>query len=388
MLKTLKRLVRRRKAVSPVISAILLIALTVISVSIVYFVVLPFMNRTNIYAAIYDVKDTNKDSRYDFINLFLSNTGTRSVEISEVIIWTTPKGALGDSSFWIKHEGWEFIRASGNVLLPSNFREESLNGSSQIELTINEETYYRLEIIHSASATPYFSDWTLLNDQVDFSDLVNDYRAMDLQAEGFAGTIDVPGWSSNNYRTTGGPEHGPFFENRFIWLPVPEETKYVKFFTTGQIVIFHSTYGNLTDQPTFQQIDRTSNPFRANKLYILGLAGSWGDEFPTNAIALTMTVTYTDGSTATWEMGHDYIDDWWYDSNADTSPTHISECVSAPYGKIVEIDLGTQLDWPYEPIHSHTATFHLDVYKYIRYISFTDPGNDASGPHLLSITAG
>ena len=381
MLKTLKRLISRKKAVSPIISAILLIALTVISVSIVYYVIVPFMNRTSIYAAIYNVKDTNKDSRYDFINLFLSNTGTRSVEILEVIIWTTPAGALGDMDFWVKHEGWEFIRASGNILQPSNFREESINGSEQIELTINEETYYRLEITYSTSATPYYSDWTLLNDQVDFSDLINDYRTMDLQAEGFVGSIDVPGWASNNYRTTGGPEHGPFFENQFIWLPVPEETKYVKFYTTGRIVIFHANNGNLTSQPTFQQIDRTSNPFRANKLFILGLAGSWGDEFPNNAIALTLTVSYTDGTTSTWELGHDYIDDWWYNSNPGDT------CISAPYGKITEIDLGTQIDWPYEPIHTHTATFDLDVYKYIRYISFTDPGNDGSGPHLLSITA-
>ena len=162
----------------------------------------------------------------------------------------------------------------------------------------------------------------------------------------------------------------------------------MKFYVTGKIVIFHSSNGNLTGQPTFLQINRTANPFRANNFFILGLAGSWGDEFPTDATALTLNITYTDGSSAIWEMGHDYIDDWWYNSNRDTSPTNSAECVSAPYGKITEIDLGYQVDSPYQPIHTHTAGFPLDIFKYVQFISFIDPGNDASGPHLLSITAG
>ncbi|NHJ48473.1 MAG: type IV pilin [Asgard group archaeon] len=382
MLKTIKRLIRRRKAVSPVISAILLIALTVISVSIVYFVMIPFLNRTNLFAAIYDVDDTNKDSRYDKITLFLSNSGTTTVEILDVIIWTTPQGALGNSEMWVKHEDWDFIREDGNILFASNFREESLNGTDQIELTISEDTYYRLEITHSNSKNIYFSEWTLLNDQVDFSDLIADYRTFDLQQDGLEGSFDVPNWPSNNYQTTGGPEHGPVIKDQFIWLPVPGETKYVKFYFTGRFVVFHSNNGNLSSQPTEQQIDRSTRPFRARKLYLMGLAGSWGDEFPAGAIALTLNITYTDGSSMIYEMGHDYIDDWWYNSNPG------DRCISAPGGKIMEIDLGYQLQSPYQPIHTHTTSFGLDVYKYIQYITFIDPGNDSSGPHLLSLTAG
>jgi flagellin-like protein len=388
MFKTIKKLIRKRKAISPVISAILLIALTVVSVSIVYFLVLPFTNRTILFAAIYKVRDTNKDSRYDEVTIYLSNTGTTTVEILEVVIWTTPRGLLNQPDMWTRHDDWTFKRPNGNIIQPSVFKEELMNGSSQIELTINEETYYRLEITHSSTNNAYFSSWQLLNDQVDFSDLINDYRTFDLQQDGLEGSFDVPNWPSNNYKSTGGPEHGPLLEEQFIWLPVIGETRYVKFYFTGQFVVFHSNNGNLSGQPTVQQIDRTSNPFRANKLFVLGLAGSWGDEFPNNAIALTLNITYTDGSSTIYELGHDYIDDWWYDSNRDSSPTRISECVSKYGGKITEIDLGNQLDWPYEPIHTHTAAFGLDVYKYIQYITFVDPGNDNSGPHLISLTAG
>ena len=81
-------------------------------------------------------------------------------------------------------------------------------------------------------------------------------------------------------------------------------------------------------------------------------------------------------------MGHEYIDDWWYNSN----PGDV--CISAPSGLITEIDLGYQSDSPGQPIHTHTAGFYLDYYKYIQFITFVDPGNDASGPHLLSLTAG
>ncbi|MCK5159517.1 MAG: hypothetical protein KAR08_10190, partial [Candidatus Heimdallarchaeota archaeon] len=224
-------------------------------------------------------------------------------------------------------------------------------------------------------------DWTLLNEQVDFDDVLDNFEVFDLQVYGLEGSIDVPGWPSNNYWTTGGENHGPLLPGQNVWLPVPGQTEYVKFYYSGKIVIFHSVNGNLTNQPTLQVINRTAVPFRANKLYLLGLAGSWGDEFGSNP-ALTLNVTYSDGSSDIWDLGHEYIDDWWYNSNSG------DVCVSAPFGVIREIDLGYQLDSPGQPIHTHTASFSVNVFKYITYISFIDPGNDASGPHLISISAG
>ena len=114
----------------------------------------------------------------------------------------------------------------------------------------------------------------------------------------------------------------------------------------------------------------------------MGLAGSWGDEFPTGETALTLNVTYTDGSSSIWDMGHEYIDDWYYGSN----PGGV--CISAPSGLVTEIDLGIQTDTPNAHIHTHTARFYLDYYKYVQFITFVDPGSDNSAPHLLAVTFG
>ncbi|MEA2071765.1 MAG: archaellin/type IV pilin N-terminal domain-containing protein [Asgard group archaeon] len=382
MLNLLKKIYRKRKAISPVVSALLLIALTVSTVSIVYFLIIPYFNTAKLTASVTKIQDTDRDSRYDKMELFVANTGTSSIEITNIIVWTAPQGLISDENYWTAHRDWDFIRSSDSVFAPSKMKEVYLSGEDQIELTISEDTYYRLEIYYSGQEQPYYSEWDLLNDQADFSDLISDFKKFDLQANGFEGTIDVPGCPSNNYNTTGGPLFGPLLKGQYIYLPVINQSQYVPFYITGKIVIFHANEGNLTEQPKFQQLDRSSQPFKARFLFLLGLAGSWGDEFPTNGVALTLNVTYTDGSSSFWELGHDYIDNWWYNSNSPNG------CTSAPYGKITEIDLGTQLDYSTQPIHTHTACFNLNFYKYIQYITFVDPGTDRSGPHLLSLTCG
>ncbi|NHJ87063.1 MAG: type IV pilin [Asgard group archaeon] len=387
MLKTIKRLIRRRKAVSPVIATVLIIALTVLSVSFVYFIIIPLLNQTSLFATVHSIKDTNKDSRYDTISLYLTNSGTTELVIESIIIWTCPSNETNNQSAWISHNDWNFTRTSGPIVQPNDLKKEVITGNEQIELSIGIDTFYRLEIYYSGHEEPYLSEWALLNDQVDFSDLLDDFENFELLLDGLEGSIDVPGWNTNNYDTFGGPVHGPLIPGQYIYLPVIGEDHYVKFFFNGQIVIFHSSNGGLTTQPTQQLINRTDDPFRANKLFLLGMAGSWGDEFPNNAWALRVTITYTDDTTTVYNLGHDYIDDWWYGSNAG------GRCVSARYGKITEIDLGYQLEDPYEQddygehIHTHTAGFIVNIFKYIKSITFTDPGNDQSGPHLLSISA-
>ena len=392
MLKTMKRLFRRKKAVSPVLASMLLIALTVISVSLVYFVIVPYLNNTSVYATVLKIKDTNKDSLYDQLTLYLANSGTKELTISEIIVWTVPENLRGSQDSYTAHIGWTFKRTDDAIVYPNEFTEAVINSSDQIELSLIERTYCRVQVTYSGGESTYYSEWKLLNDQADFADLVSDFQDFDLQAWGFEGTIDVPGWPSNNYHTLGGPEHGPLVEGQYIYLPVINQTEYVKFYISGKIVIFHSTNGNLTNQPTVQQLNKTDNPIRGRNLFILGLAGSWGDDFALGATALTINVTYTDGSSTIWNLGHEYIDDWWYNSNNNPPPNgpSYSGCLSNDHfgGYITEIDLGVQLDYPSQPIHTHTAGFQLDLYKYVQYITFTDPGNDASGPHLISLTIG
>ncbi len=69
------------------------------------------------------------------------------------------------------------------------------------------------------------------------------------------------------------------------------------------------------DDNPLQQILALDNPLRASKFFILGLAGSWGDEFGSGDWALNMTFVYTDGTTEEFMLGHSYIDDWYYTAN-------------------------------------------------------------------------
>ena len=383
IIQKIKRLYRRRKAISPVIAAILLIALTVAAVALVYFVIIPMFKSYKLQASIIKVYDTNKDSQYDQVQIQLANTGTKGINITKLTIWTCIQEDLGNEEKWFEHTGWTFDNPADSYILQSAVEEVYASGGLQIILTIEEDTFYRLEIEYTGRDDPYYSDWAFLNDQVDLSDLLSTFESFNLTAEGFEGTIDDPRRTANNYNTSGGPLYGPLERGGINLLPVLNESTLVPFLVTGSVCVFHSTVSasNLTDQPLQQVLDFTT-PFRAKKFFILGLAGSWGDEFPNDAWALNVSIEYTDGTFDENLLGHEYIDDWWYESNQH------DECVSAPYGLITEIDLGVQLDSPYEPLHTHTTRFYFNFYKYVHRIIFTDPGNDQSAPHLLSLTFG
>ncbi|MBD3189214.1 MAG: type IV pilin [Candidatus Heimdallarchaeota archaeon] len=374
-----KKIYHRKKAISPVIAAILLIALTVTAVAIVYFLVIPMFNKTQLSAEIYRIKDINRDSLYDQITLQVANSGTRQLNITDIIIWTCAESDLGNDDAWVQHTDWTFENPGDSLVNPSEIDEITLSGTSQIGLTIKEQTYYRLEITYSGQSNPLITNWALLNDQVDLTDLIASFETFDLQALAFEGTIDDPNRAANNYRTSGGDYSLTTETNNF--LPVLNETELIPFYLSGGVVVFHSPNGNLSSQPLEQVLDFSSNIFRARKLFLLGLAGSWGDEFPGGAWALKVTITYTDDTTTSWELGHDYIDDWWYQANSG------DDCDTDPE-KATEIDLGTQIDTPNSHIHTHTTRFYLDFYKYVKSITFEDPGTDDSAPHLLSITFG
>ncbi|MCF2144123.1 MAG: hypothetical protein K9W42_10510 [Candidatus Heimdallarchaeota archaeon] len=82
-----KRLWRRRKAISPVIATILLIALTVTAAAIVYFVVVPLLRgRGELVIFGYELEDTDATYYADKITTDIQNIGTAEVTISSVSI--------------------------------------------------------------------------------------------------------------------------------------------------------------------------------------------------------------------------------------------------------------------------------------------------------------
>ncbi|NHJ05777.1 MAG: type IV pilin [Candidatus Heimdallarchaeota archaeon] len=388
--KKIVRFYRRRKAVSPVIAAILLIALTVAAVAIVYFLIIPQFRKYKLEANLVKIYDTDKDSLYDRIQLQLINTGTKETNITKVIFWTSSEGNLGHPDEWTSHLGWTFDNPSDSAVLPAEVDFAFVSGETQIGLSIYEYTYYRIEIEYTGARINYISDWVKVSDDMlDLSDLLTDFDDLDLTEFGFSGTIDDPARAANNYLTN---SDGDFqlIENATNFLPVLDEATYIPFQIGSKIIVFHSTNGDLYDQPLVRNFDFASTPFRAKKIFLLGLAGSWGDIFQLGDFALNLTLVYTDDSYETHLLNHSYIDDWWEPSNNYPPPSgpQYDGCLSADKypGFVTHIDLGTQTETPNSHIHTHTTRFYFDYYKYVKAIIFSDPGDDQSGPHLLAIT--
>ncbi|MHA1185249.1 MAG: archaellin/type IV pilin N-terminal domain-containing protein [Candidatus Heimdallarchaeota archaeon] len=379
MIKKIKRLYTRRKAVSPVVAALLLIALTVAAVAIIYFLIVPIFNTYKLEGELYLIKDTNKDSMYDHIGLILTNYGTKTINVTQITVWTCIYDDLQNSSRWLEHKGWTFTNPSASLLTASTVNEVTIDGDEQIGLSVRKETYYRLQLSYTGGQDPFYSDWARLNEFVDLSDLLATFENFNLTANGFNGTIDDPGRAANNYVTNPDGDY-QLLENQINLIEVLDESELIPFYVGTQIVVFHSPNGNLSLQPLVQTFDVSANPFKAEKFFILGLTGSWGDEFPVGDWALNMTIIYTDDSFDNYELNHSYIDDWWYGAN----PGDV--CISAPDGLVTEIDLGTQADTPHSHIHTHSTRFFMDYFKYVKAIIFEDPGDDNSGPHLLALT--
>lgn len=382
MIKKIKRLYNRRKAISPVIATILLIALTVVAAAIVYFVVVPIFNTNKLDASVVKIYDTNRDSLYNQVEIQFVNTGTKTINITKVTIWTCAQSEIDNEDLWFKHEGWMFDNQADSIIQPSEIDSVKISGDSQIVLSIYEITYSRLEIEYTGMKYVYLTEWMRVSEEfLDLSDILSGFESFNLTAAGFEGTIDDINNPYNNYLTSG----GDYILNRGMinMLPVLNETDIIPFLVTDSIVVFHTPFGTLGGQPLQQKLDLSSTPIRAKKFFVLGLAGSWGDEFTSGDWALNVTFEYTDGSYVEFLLDHDYIDDWYYESNPGNT------CISAPGGKITEIDLGMQTNDPTpHHIHTHTTRFYFDYFKYLKAIIFTDPGNDNSAPHLISLTLG
>ena len=322
----LKKLFKNRNALSKlVITVIVVFSIIVVLLSAflgVYFTIPqdenpPQKSKFYINIVATSFADSNKDSRFDQFTFTLNNNYSSILTLYNVTIRVTSSGNLSDSASWSVYNNWHLPSFENITLNPSENKEISLEGNDQIELSVFKEYYCSVLFYNDtfSGTNKIISNWFLLNNCVSLSDLISSYLSLDLQAAGFVGTIDVPGWPSNNYMSTGGPEYGPLLPEQNIYLPVINEPSFVKFYYTGKITIFHSLNGNLTSQPTEQSLNYTTNTFRAQKIFLLGLAGSWGDEFPTEGIALTLNITYTDGRSDIWDLSHEYIDDWWYNSN-------------------------------------------------------------------------
>lgn len=87
MILNFQKIQARRKAVSPVIATILLIALTVTAAAIVYFVVVPlFKTQAELVIMDYELEDTDATRYADELEVSFQNLGTGAAQISEVVV--------------------------------------------------------------------------------------------------------------------------------------------------------------------------------------------------------------------------------------------------------------------------------------------------------------
>ena len=231
MINKLRSIYARRKAISPVVAALLLIALTVAASALIYFVIIPMFRTYKLDAEIVSISDTNKDSMYDEITLQMVNSGTQVIEIYNITIWTAIYSDLANSDNWIALTEWNFSSPDDITINPSEVAVDvEISGEEQIILTIAEDTYARIEIMYYGGKNPLYLDWFKLNDYFDSTDLLNNFEFLELTADAFDGTIDDPRRSDNNYNSDGS-ENGAYSLNQssyFNFLPVHFYPLYIK----------------------------------------------------------------------------------------------------------------------------------------------------------------
>ena len=104
---TTKYLLRNRKAVSTVVAAVLLIAITVVAVAVVWAVVLPMLSpqaKVDIVEVTWE--DTDNDQYADKVTIVIQNTGTKTVSLS------TSDGARAYGLSGAPYIGLDFTRGN------------------------------------------------------------------------------------------------------------------------------------------------------------------------------------------------------------------------------------------------------------------------------------
>ncbi|MHA1531920.1 MAG: archaellin/type IV pilin N-terminal domain-containing protein, partial [Candidatus Heimdallarchaeota archaeon] len=184
--KILLRLWRRRKAVSPVIATILLIALTVTAAAIVYFVVVPLLRGTPELIMIeYELKDTDASDLADELTMTIKNIGGADANLATITVIRNEEAA-----------NWEFEETDPVVIVQAQETDVVFLASS----TADEFGY--TELVEIVVTYDSGKDITLtIKIPATFSRYVLIYE------EDFEGTLDIANWEQTLFLTHGGGTH-------------------------------------------------------------------------------------------------------------------------------------------------------------------------------------
>ncbi len=184
--KTLLRLWRRRKAVSPVIATILLIALTVTAAAIVYFVVVPLLRgNPELVLMDYELADTDASDLADELTLTLNNIGTADANLATITVIRNDVAA-----------NWDFEETDPVVVLQAQETDVVFVASSGadefgytelVEVVVTYDSGKTVTLTIKIPAT--FSRYVLIYE------------------EDFEGTLDIGSWEHTLFLTHGGGTH-------------------------------------------------------------------------------------------------------------------------------------------------------------------------------------
>ena len=87
LLKKLERIWRRRKAINPIVSSIIVIIFTITFSAIIYFVVIPLIVKGELVVLDYTLEDTDHTNFVDKITINLENIGNQELSFTSVRVF-------------------------------------------------------------------------------------------------------------------------------------------------------------------------------------------------------------------------------------------------------------------------------------------------------------
>ncbi|NHJ49574.1 MAG: hypothetical protein FK733_17425, partial [Asgard group archaeon] len=278
ILDSLKKIIRKNKALSKGMIALIVIGIIVIvstsTFVAIYFTILKKeepLRKTTFYISLTatSVIDNNKDSRFDELTFNLNNNYSGTLELYDTKLYLATIGDISNSTLWEPYLNWHLVSLGNITINPLENKEISLIAGDQLNLTAFEDYYCHLEFSNSTSAgvNQLTTNWFLINDYVSLTDLLPDYLSFNLDSY-MDVYHDIPG-TVENYQTSGGDY--ALVGDAINYLPVINETENIPFYYSGNFVIFQSPLGNLSALPISQEIiDPTSD--RVRRIFLLGLA--------------------------------------------------------------------------------------------------------------------
>ncbi|MEA2070550.1 MAG: archaellin/type IV pilin N-terminal domain-containing protein [Asgard group archaeon] len=212
--RKIEQLWARRKAISPVIATILLIALTVTAAAIVYFVVVPMLQgQSEIVLLGYEMDDANANDFADEITVELRNVGTKEVTIESVSVTRN-----GESVTWAMNSNVSISPASEEfIVISANTENDELGYGDDCSVILNHGDSTTIDF----RVTAEFSHFVLLYEEDFESGAPTGWTHTLISTHG-GGNHDLSDWVIEE---SGGNHYWHCSNNDFQWITLQDESR-------------------------------------------------------------------------------------------------------------------------------------------------------------------